>query len=280
MSLCSEHVQRHDQDRYLCAMFTKEPVRERLMALYAFNTELGLIHERVSENLLGEMRLQWWRDQVSIAYEGSTRPAGFAGALYDFIDNLRPTRENFDTLIDCRTRDLSDDLFRDMAQLEAYFLGIDAPVFYLTLYPFAFPAQPGTVPGDLVENMCLARALTDLIRAIPVHAAQGRCLIPQSVLDKHGVSRNTVFREESRSTLIQIVEYLGLSAERRLSAARVQVRAIDKSLFPAFLPLTLTGFYLSAIRKAGYNPFHHRVQMPNRAKRALRLMYAAWFRSL
>jgi len=99
IKFCADHVRQHDPDRYLCTMFSPPSVRPALFSLYAFNCELALVRERVQESILGEMRFQWWRDQVENAYGGSVRPDGIAGSLYDFIKQYTPARVYLDDLI-------------------------------------------------------------------------------------------------------------------------------------------------------------------------------------
>ena len=53
-----------DNDRFLTALFAAAAEREALFALYAFNIEIAKTRETVSEPLIGQMRLQWWRDAI------------------------------------------------------------------------------------------------------------------------------------------------------------------------------------------------------------------------
>lgn len=276
MDICPDHVRQHDPDRYLCAMFAPEPARRGLMALYAFNAELTLVRERVSEELLGEMRYQWWREQIEAAYGGSVRPEGYAGALYDFIARHDPPQALFTQLINARSQDLSQDLFEDMPALEAYCRGTNVPLVRLSLCPFGNLTSIEPLEDTVLEDMGVSWALTSLIRDIPAHAARGRCLVPGRVLEEYGTTREALYTEAAKPQLKRIVEYLVDEADQRHASARQRAHAMDRDLFPALLPIALTGFYLSAIRKSSFDPFHPRVMVPNRAARALRLIYAAW----
>src|SRR5258708_11419859 len=62
---CAQQGRRFDHDRCLCTMFAREPVQARLFALYAFNVEIARVREIVSEPVIGQMRLQWWRDAIT-----------------------------------------------------------------------------------------------------------------------------------------------------------------------------------------------------------------------
>ena len=246
------------------------------MSLYAFNIELAMVRERVNEQLLGEMRFQWWRDQITCGYAGSARPEGIAGALYDFIRQCEPPREYFDILIDSRTRDLSDGLFEDLTDFEEYCRGSTMPLIQLSFVPIARQIGHEPILGSLAQNVGMVWAITGLIRAMPTHATHGRCMIPLSLMIHHGLTRETVFSDQARSHLNLIIEELVARAEKHLNSAKAQIQTANKALFPGFLPLVMADFYLSAIRKSGFDPFHRRVQQPNRAARALRLIYASW----
>lgn len=246
------------------------------MALYAFNVELALVHERVSEGLLGEMRFQWWQDQVSAAFDKAPRPEGYAGTLHDFIGRHKPLREELETLITGRARDLSQDSFKDMEALKAYCVSTNAPLVRLTSQVLC-PEAPLMIDiNELADELAITWALTGIIRSIPIHRARGRCLLPDTLMTDHGVTQETVYMDENRSALLQMVADLAKAAEHSLKSAKQHARDTDKRCIPCLLPLTLSNFYLSGLRKAGFDPFHHWVQMPNRASRIVRLAFAAW----
>jgi NADH dehydrogenase [ubiquinone] 1 alpha subcomplex assembly factor 6 len=92
LSHCVREARRRDRDRYLCALFAPMPARSRLIALLALDLELARIPHTVSEPLLGQMRLQWWRDAIAEARQGrppahpvvqALAETGAAGAFSD-----------------------------------------------------------------------------------------------------------------------------------------------------------------------------------------------------
>ncbi len=64
LSACGRIVRENDPDRFFCTLFAPPAKREALFALYAFNHELARVAESVSEPMLGEIRLQWWREAL------------------------------------------------------------------------------------------------------------------------------------------------------------------------------------------------------------------------
>src|SRR5438067_12532545 len=63
-------VRRHDRDRFQTVLFAPAARREALFALYAFNSEIARVRESVTEPMLGQIRLQWWRENIAAAYDG------------------------------------------------------------------------------------------------------------------------------------------------------------------------------------------------------------------
>ena len=63
-------LRRYDRDRFQTALFAPAERREALLALYAFNYEIGRVRETVTEPMLGQIRLQWWREVVAAAFAG------------------------------------------------------------------------------------------------------------------------------------------------------------------------------------------------------------------
>lgn len=82
-------LRRQDEDRWLSAQYAPAPQRIRLFALYRLNAELNRVAISVSEPLLGEMKLQWYRDAIGEIRSGAPprrHPAILAGAAAGLFD--------------------------------------------------------------------------------------------------------------------------------------------------------------------------------------------------
>src|SRR2546429_5638047 len=102
-------VRRHDRDRYQTTLFAPAERHKALLALYAFNYEIARVRETVSEPMLGQIRLQWWREVLGAAYAGMPpRQHPVVLPLSAAIRKLALSRAYFDRLIDSRERDLAD----------------------------------------------------------------------------------------------------------------------------------------------------------------------------
>src|ERR1700733_8722419 len=117
----------------MTAIFAPAAAREHLFALYAFNIELAKVREIVSEPLIGQMRLQWWRDTLDRLYAGETIKHEVARPLGEAIAAAAVPRAAFDPLIDAREFDLDMVPPADLTALLAYAEGTAAPVLSIAL---------------------------------------------------------------------------------------------------------------------------------------------------
>ncbi len=63
-------VYAHDRDRFLLCLFVPENRREAFLAAYALNAELAQVREKISEELIGQVRLAWWQERIGDSYAG------------------------------------------------------------------------------------------------------------------------------------------------------------------------------------------------------------------
>jgi NADH dehydrogenase [ubiquinone] 1 alpha subcomplex assembly factor 6 len=249
LSFLAGEVRRYDRDRFLCALFAPADRREDLFALYAFNSAIARIRETVSEPLMGEIRLQWWRDTLDAIYGGRKPIDATARALSDVIERRDLARAGFDRLVDARQRDLDERRPADLPELVSYAEESSATLTLLTLDVLG--AGNDQAVRSAGTDVGVAWALTGLLRAVPVHAAQGRVWLPSSVLaDCEGVRRG-----RSSPELLQAVSIIATAADQRLASARKLAGSMGKAGQAALLPASLASSDLGMLARAGYDPF-------------------------
>lgn len=99
--------------------------RERLLTLLAFNNELAKVRDIVSEPILGQMRLQWWREVMEEGRAPAHEVGRPLGELLRAEPNLLPLLLE---LTEARERDMSDAPFETIDQLALYARATSAPL--------------------------------------------------------------------------------------------------------------------------------------------------------
>ena len=117
---CLSLLREGDRDRYLCALLTPDGARGSVAALYAFNLEIARIRDLVTEPMMGEVRMQWWKDLIIGEAHGDATGHPVAAALMQAVDDGRLPRQILVDLIEARQFDLYDDPMPDRNTFEGY----------------------------------------------------------------------------------------------------------------------------------------------------------------
>jgi phytoene synthase len=242
MAYCAELARRFDRERWLAALLAPPEPRVRLMALLAFNYEVAKTRESVSQPMVGEIRLQWWRESVESIYAGRPRAHQVVEALARAGRDRPLRRALFERLIDARERDLEDLPFADLEALEAYAAATSGGLAALELQALGVAAdEAGCKAGT-------AWALLGVLRAQPGAAVARRLLLPSE-----GVEAEDVFR--GRPT--PAVRAAAARVLDRAEALAAEARKLKppRAALPALPPLRLLDLHARRLRRAEFDIF-------------------------
>ncbi len=222
--LCATAVEAHDHDRWLAALFAPDARRPALLALYAFNLEVARVRETVREPMLGEIRLQWWRETLEACAEGRPREQPVARALARHVGDAAAWAR-LQAIIDARAADLEAGPPPDLVAYAAGTAGNLAEAAAIVLGR----GEPATLAAARAAGT--AQALVGLVRAAPFLADHGRPWIA----------------EGQGAGLLD-------AAAGHLAAARAA--GVPRAALAAALPATIAGLYLARLRRGDDpNPF-------------------------
>lgn len=267
---CAEQVRRFDHDRYLCTLFAPEPVQARLFALYAFNVEIARVREIVSEPVIGQMRLQWWRDAIAEFAAGKVRDHPVAQALARALAAAPVEPGLFERLLTGREFDLADQPPATVAALEHYAEDTSASLSQAAL---ALSGIGDGAAAAAARETGLAWALVGLLRAVPFHAPRRRLYLPEDMLARTGIGPDDVFEGRAGGRLAPMVQAIADRAREHLRAARARRREVPRQALPVLLPAVLADRHLVRLERAGFDPFAPQLQRPSPGD-ALRLTAA------
>ena len=269
---CLAEVRRYDHDRFLSLLLAPAGKRPALLALYAYNLEIARIAETVTEPMMGMIRLQWWRETLEGLDAGETRGHHAAIALAEVRKHVELPLPGLIALADARERDLDEDPFEDMAALEAYAVATSSELMSLAAGILGGKSTAERY-GEVIRRAGIAFALTGLLRAVPVKAAQGHVLLPLDVMRRHEVDPHDVLHGRMSDALRAAMREIGNLARAHLSAARGH--AVPGAILPALLPVALCDRYLDIMLADGFDPFRDPTEVPAFRKQ-LRLLGRKW----
>ena len=248
---------RVDYDRYLMAGFAPPEVRPALLALIAFSYEIGRVREMVSEPMLGQIRLQWWREALDGIYAGTPRAHETVGPLAAAIAGHELPREVLGAMIDAREADLSDEPPADMAALVAY-AGATAGALNEMMAVVLAPGDQAT--AHLARDRGTAWGLAGLMRSVPAHLAGGRVWLPQDSLAAAGFDAERAGDAVNRATVCRMVADVAANAEGILVRASNASKTGRRRARSALLAGPFSRYYLRRLARAGHDPWKPSVE--------------------
>lgn len=267
---CEQFARRGDSDRAMAALFAPKGKRRDVFALLAFALELAKTRESVSEPMLGEIRLQWWRETVDEIYtEGPVRRHNVARALEDVVRRYNLPREAFDALIDARAFDLYAAPMANLTAIDAYADATSGAVAELS----ARILCDTLVTDEILSIACTAGSaygLAGLLRALPFQVGRRQAFLPADLLAEQGVAVEAVFAGKMAPGVGRVVEAAAIAATNKYQEARALVRSAPPSIFPALAPAALAPAYLKEVRRRD-NAF--RIALGGREDLAKRLRF-------
>ncbi|OZJ03951.1 hypothetical protein BZG36_02942 [Bifiguratus adelaidae] len=265
---CSDLVRKQDYDNYLCIPFYPSSVRNAQYAIRALNIELAGIRESVSNTIIGQMRMQFWRDTIDKVYKGTPPSQPIAIALAEALKTCSFSSMWIKRLIDEREANLQDPQYMTIKDLETYAENTASQVLYLQLESLGVR----DVQADhAVSHIGKAIGITTLLRAMPFHASHRRMILPAEITAKYNVPQEEVFRTGHAGGLEDAVFEVATAAHDHMLTARSLVKSVPKEVMPVLLSAIPCDDYLKALEKAQFNSFDPKVQI-----RDWKLPYRLW----
>jgi 15-cis-phytoene synthase len=256
---CEGLLRREDKDRWLACLFVPRERRPHIHALYAFSLEAARVREVVSEALLGEIRLQWWRDALEGTNAAEAKANPVASALLDTIARFDLPIAPLLELICGRGRDLYGEPIQSVEVLEAYLRATCTNLFRLAAVILDGKEAPASL--DAALHAGIAYGLTGLIRALPWHCARGQVFVPAAILQARGANEDLAAGHASPEVLAALAD-LRARARAHLAIFYAKLPGLPEKSRPAFLPACLCEPYLRLMEKPGYDPFKTLIELP------------------
>ena len=253
---CEALVRNADYDRYLSALFVPAERRAHLFALFAFNYEVAKTAEAVSQPLMGQMRLQWWRDALDEIETGRVRRHEVVEAFAETVKAHKLPRPLLDGIIEARESDLIETPFESWTAFDAY---ADATVGNVIRLATLIIGAPGNFEAA-AHHGGIAYALTGLLRALPFHAAKRRFMLPLEALRASAISQEQIFSGEMDKKISALIVSAAQRAREHWQTTRSV--AVPRLGLPALLPDCLVPLYLKRVTRPGFNPFRDTTDVP------------------
>lgn len=270
---CTEQAMQHDRERFLSAMLAPQDCRRALVALIAWNLEIAKVGEIASDDMIGLIRYQWWRDALEEIYGGkSVRQHAVVLELAEAIAVFELPKSLFLDIIAAREADLDAAPFVSLEALDTY--AVQTGGVFLKLWLLVLGVKDKEAE-EAVEHVGAAWALIGSLRACHHFAHIGKVRLPAEELQAAGIDADTILQEGFTPPVSDAVQAVAELAEEHLRDARACHKVVPQAAFPPLSLAVQAEDFLLRLKACAYNPARPKVER-GRAIRAIKLWWASF----
>lgn len=271
---CRQQAREHDPERYYISLLAPANKRPGIWALIAFNQEVSKTRAVVSEAMLGEIRLQWWREALEGIAAGTPRAHPVVEALAHEIHDFLAIRRHLDAIIDTWSDDFGGEQVT-LASIRKHADGTGGVLNAAML--LILNADAGASQLDLAQAAGRAWSLMGTVRALPHELATPSSDWQSLLSDAAG--RPAQQAENMVSAVLPTVRKLLASLESDIANLRDALPDArrDAALRTVLGLVPLTELELRAAKRVGDDLMSLDERLPGNARKLLALMkYQFW----
>ena len=239
-----DSLHRMTPDLALASGFIPAVKRNEIAALFGYFAHLLSVVEQTREPMLGEIRLQWWRDVwTGLRPESEIRSHPLASFLTDLINQHHLPMSGLADMVDAVSQFFYDDPPDDFMALE-YDLGRTYSV--LLRYASLLLAEGKECgPADLAGQAGIAYAISAHLCTVPFHQLRGLRMIPASLGVDVTQSPTGSASQDLRPVLMALLD----RAQHRFDEFQTLFKLCPSSVRPAFAVMGLVAPRLRTLRR-------------------------------
>lgn len=268
LAACADTARELDRERWLAGGLAPRRARDDLLVLLAFNAEVARTRDVVSEPILGQIRLQWWRDTIEAAAaapgsvpDDPTATAALAhpvaGGLARLFAMGKLAPADLLPLVDAREAEL-DETGAD--NIDDFLARIDATAGALNRAALRLLGADTDTSREAADHAARAYGIAGQMRAAAVNAARGRVTLPRDLLDRHGVTDSALRGGNPPAGLASVARTLAQQAHRHVDAARQLRREVPATALPVLVTVRFARRHLARLARAEFDLFSPRLE--------------------
>ena len=253
---------------YYSVLFLSAEKRHALTALFAFCREIEDSARECSDPALGQIKLNWWRQELATAFGGRAQHP-VTQALLPVAARFGLPQELLLQLIGGVESGLLINRYADFRSLQDYCCRTSGLAEQLAARILGL-SDPNALKH--AQQLGLAFGLTHVILNTRGDAIHNRILLPQDELERFGVSAADILNLHETENLKKLIEFAIDKAESCYNRATSEFSAVERKALRARMALAaIYRSLLREIRKDGCRILLRRVDLT-----PIRKLWLAW----
>nr|XP_033789063.1 NADH dehydrogenase (ubiquinone) complex I, assembly factor 6 isoform X2 [Geotrypetes seraphini]XP_033789064.1 NADH dehydrogenase (ubiquinone) complex I, assembly factor 6 isoform X2 [Geotrypetes seraphini] len=221
---------------------------------------LRQVKDMVSQKDIGLMRMQFWKEAVDDMYRDNPPHQPVAMELWKAVKRHNLTKRWLVRMIEEREKNLNDQAYHTIQDLETYAENTQSSLLYLMLETLGVK----DIHADhAASHIGKAQGIVTCLRAVPYHSSRRKVLLPVNICILHGASQEDFIRRSEEKKVRDVIFDIASQAHLHLEHARSFSKNVPLKAFPAFIQTVALDDYLNKIRKADFSIFHPNLQKKN-----------------
>lgn len=241
-------VRAGDYEHFLAIQLAPKDKRAALYALTAFHCEISAIADKVSEPMMGHIRLAWWREAVAeLAVAAPPRQHPVTLALAPVLRTHPELVEDLHAMLHARGAALEEVILADAAAWAMYVEGTVTALH--RAWARVLDTRQATAQAADIQEQANICALIQALREIPRMAALGVTHLPPDLLAANAISSLAPSAALNGMVLSALQKLLATDSRTRLRGA---LRPLDGVL-------ALRYYTGRRLQQVGGNPYRLRL---------------------
>jgi phytoene synthase len=265
---CQEKVLRQGSSLYYSLRFLPIELRETLLALHAFFSEISDIRYECHDTGVALLKFQWWQEEMAQTFAGTPHHP-ICQALSEPIRHYQLAEHYFQEIIEGFLLDLKLTRYATFDELEDYCKRTSSVLNLLCTHVLGYQNETTL---KYAEQLGIALQLTYILRELRPDILKGRLYIPQEELVRFKVSEQSLFNRQLDDTVQALFAYQATRIRAYYHNAFKYLSKKDRfnqrsGLIRAQLALAT----LQEIENDGFQLFKHRIHLT-----PLRKLWITW----
>ncbi|KAH8814621.1 Squalene/phytoene synthase [Flagelloscypha sp. PMI_526] len=257
---CVNVLRQRDYESFLIGHLFPKDLYSGYFALKAFSVELATVQDNVSSPVLGNMRMQFWRDALNSIDKPPNHP--IAVALSHAIQKYNINQYHLKRIIEARDTEIRNSTHLTTDSFLKHSEATSSSILYLLLSLLKLQSSE---LDHAASHLGAAQTIVTLLRALPFHLRARRMVIPADITAEGRVVHEDVFRRGPQAEGFEDAVFkFATLANDHLVTARERLgeapKAIRERAKPVFMSMVPVGHFLKTLEKVNFNVFEKTVQ--------------------
>ena len=253
---------------YYAFLFLPPERRAAITAFYAFCREIDDVVDEVSDPMVAQQTLLWWRAEVQSAFAGRAQHPVLQ-ALMPHVPRFGLAQASLQSVIEGCEMDLSQTRYLDYPSLSRYCHLVAGVVGEVSARIFG---QTDEATTAYAHTLGQALQLTNIIRDVGEDALRGRIYLPVNELQQFDVKAHEILNRVPSDRFLALMRFQAERAQALYDQALALLPAADRrSQKPGLMMASIYRTLLHEIEARGFPVLRERVALT-----PLRKLWLAW----